>query len=237
MKLLRYSYTLLILLSLASSCTKTPVLPENEKIWLHRANRIEKAKLFQYAYTGLEIDIIFDDAMGTFLVKHDAAEPSYTTLDRWCQAVDNCSELGIWFDFKNLNANNRDAALACLQQLRQRHHLHGKLYVESPAYLHLGVFQEAGFLVSYYIPDFNPLQDDDCGLQHLATIQDAIDHGVDAISGSELQYAFMKEHFPNQTLLIWTINTDLEYQRRLMDPMVNDSLVAVLLLPNTILEN
>ena len=236
MKLIFHSFIILILLMLTSSCTTTSVLPKNEKIWLHRANRIEKAKLFQYTYPGLEIDIVFDDTTGTFLVKHEANEPSNTTLDQWCQAVDHCSELGIWFDFKNLNANNRDAALTCLQQLRQRHHLHGKLYVESPAYPHLELFQEAGFLVSYYIPDFNPCQDNG-GLQHLATIQDAIDHGVDAISGSELQYEFMKKHFPNQTLLIWTINTDLEYQRKLIDSIANDSLVEVLLLPNTFLEN
>lgn len=232
MKDSRLSISVLVVLWIATACTQSPILPKSDKVWLHRANRIEKARQFQYDYAGLEIDVCFDDTAGTFFVKHDVEAPSDTPLEQWCQALDNRSNLGIWFDFKNLNERNRDAAASCLALLRERYQLNGTLYVESAAYHQLQAFRDAGFLTSFYLPEFDSLQDGtDLCLHYIETIQDAIDSGVDALSGSELQYDFIKEHFPEQTLLIWTVRIEPDYQRQVFDRLAGDNSVKVLLLP------
>lgn len=226
------SIPILVLLWISTSCTHSPILPKSDKIWLHRANRIEKAQQFQYDYAGLEIDVFFDDSTGTFFVKHDATAPSDTPLEQWCQALDNRSNLGLWFDFKNLNERNCDAASSRLALLRERYQLNGTLYVESAAYHQLQAFRNAGFLTSFYLPEFDNQQEgSELCLHHVETIQDAIDSGVDALSGTELQYDFIKEHFPEQSLLIWTVRIEPEYQRKVFDHVGGDHLVKVLLLP------
>ncbi|MBO4328126.1 MAG: hypothetical protein J5831_01795 [Bacteroidales bacterium] len=225
--------SLLSFLLLLATCSTAPKPPKNEKIWLHRANAVEKARRFQYDYPGFEIDLQYDDSLHTFFVKHDTDEPSCTTLDAWCDSLDNVSNMGLWFDFKNLNRSNRDEALECLKAIRQRHHLQGKLYVEASPYYDLKPFHEAGFLVSFYVPFFNPYRDDSATCcKHLPTIQDAIDSGVDAISGYEFQYLFLKAHFPDQTKLIWALSSDSAYLKQVIKGIGNDSLVDVLLLPD-----
>ena len=214
-------------------CSHEPVETNTSKVWLHRANSIEKAKYYQYDYPGLEIDVHFDNLFKAFVIKHDANAEAKCTLEQWLDQVDNIQNLGIWFDFKNLNDENRDNACQCLVKLRKKYHLKGKLYVESGSYNNLKVFKENGFNVSYYIPDFNPETADSATCQkHAATIQKAINSGVTAISGYDYQYKFMRRNFPNQTLLLWTIRTDTEYYPILTAKVDADSLVDILLIPN-----
>lgn len=225
----------LMLLLAITACKRPELPPDASRVWLHRVNSIEKAQRFQYDYPGFELDVHYCDSLHTFLIKHDADETSTLTLDAWCAAIDNISALGLWFDFKNLDSNNREAALACLRQLRDDFHLEGKLYVESPRYHELQAFKEAGFRVSYYIPFFLP-QETDSALcqQYRNEIQNAILTGVTAISGYDFQYDFMKTEFPAQTKLIWTIDPDTVAHAALLRKLEPDTTVDVILLPNNL---
>ena len=121
--------TLLVLLSVMNGCQPKPVVVDS-KIWLHRANSIEEAQRYQYEYGGLEIDVYYVDSLETFLIKHDLDAVSNLTMDEWCDALDNVSRLGLWFDFKNLNERNGEAALQAMISIRDKNHLNVKLYVE-----------------------------------------------------------------------------------------------------------
>lgn len=222
----------LLLVTLCCRCTNTPDYVK-DKIWLHRANSIEQAKQFQYDYAGLEIDVHYNDSLQTFLIKHDADDSVSLPINEWCRALEDPSQLGIWFDFKNLNAKNCEASLQCLKTLRETYHLNGKLYVESGAYRELPPFREAGFLTSFYIPYFQPDTDDSATYhKHRQRIQRAVNSGVNAISGFEGQYQFMKQEFPEQTKLIWCVNPDRRYLTKVINTIGSDSLVDVLLLSN-----
>lgn len=227
--------SLLFLLLSATACHRSvPWSAENEKVWLHRANSIEMAQQYQWQFPGLEIDLRYIDSLQDFLVKHDADEDSQLTLEQWCEALDNRSNLGIWFDFKNLTRLNRDGALQRLSALRDQYQLNGKLYVESSNYWSLRAFQDAGFLVSFYIPTFDPETADSTTLaKGRNKIQGAINYGVDAISGFDYQYDFMKREFPNHRKLLWTTNSDPEYQSRFIAQAGTDTLVDVLLIPKS----
>ena len=221
----------LILLHLASACNHPK--DSESRVWLHRANAIAKAQHFQYNYPGFEIDVHYNDSANAFLIKHDFDEYSTLTLDEWCAAVDNISNMGVWFDFKNLSAENRDAALNYLKDIRTKHHLQGKLYVESSMYSELPVFQEAGFKVSYYIPFFFPDEVDSAKYERFRnSIRNAIETGVNAISGYDFQYDFMKKEFPDHTKLIWTTSLDTVYHAQLVEKLNADRKVDVILIPN-----
>lgn len=224
-------FPLLLLLALAS-CRPTPPLEDHGKVWLHRANSIEKAQQYQWQFPGVEIDVHFIDSLQEFIVKHDADEDSRLTLGQWLEALDNRSQLGIWFDFKNLTSLNRDEALQRLSTLRSQYRLDGKLIVESSDFQALEAFREAGFLVSYYIPYFDPETADSLTLARCRNkIQGAVEQGVDAISGYDFQYDFMKREFPDHRKLLWTVDTDLESQSEFIAMAGADSLVEVLLVP------
>lgn len=228
-----FKLLIICVLILSYSCTnKVDFHPENERIWLHRANSIEKARQYQYQYGGLEVDVFFNDSLQTFEIKHDPDEVPKLTLNEWCDALETISQTGVWFDFKNLNHDNCQQALRCLKEIRRRHHMKGRLYVESSSYDQLLPFQKEGFLVSYYIPDFNPWMEDSATyLPYTKFIQDAIDKGVNDISGFDYQYHFLKKTYPKQPKLIWTVSEDPAWQARFIETVSKDSLVEVILLP------
>ena len=91
----------------------------SEKIWLHRANNINKAKYFQEKYAGIEIDITFVDSLKTFLVQHGGGlkEDNIVTLEQWFNEIENANKLGFWLDFKNLNDKNKNTALNELNRI------------------------------------------------------------------------------------------------------------------------
>lgn len=233
MKRSRITLLILLLLGLGATCSRAPIVPKNDKIWLHRANWIEKAQQFQYDYAGLEIDVVFDDTTGTFFVKHDTTDHSFLLLDDWCASLDNIGAIGVWFDVKNLNHHNSEEALRCLSALREKYQMQGKLVVESAAYNELKAFDTSGFVASFYIPYFNPDSVDSLQYKHITkTIRNAIDSGITHISGYDFQYEYLKREFPNQPKLLWTIYTDKDYQAKWIKRMSKDPTVEILLLPN-----
>ena len=101
------------------ACQKRHERIEYKKIWLHRANEIQKAQYFQDKYDGLEIDITYLDSLNTFIVFHGGGlvEPEPITLEQWFDEVGNANKLRLWLDFKNLNNKNKMAALKELNSL------------------------------------------------------------------------------------------------------------------------
>ena len=210
-----------------------------DRVWLHRANEIAKARYFQCKYEGLEIDVHFEDSLKTFIVKHDFGEnikddrnPGYT-IEEWCDSLSQISKISLWFDFKNLCPNNKESALCCLQGLREKYNMKGKIYVESNSYECLSIFRDAGFLVSYYIPYYELPIDSTTEMQVMSEIQNAIEQGeLTTISGYDYQYAFMKKYFPTIHKLLWVTSEDSNMQKNGLDILESDSLVDVLLLAN-----
>lgn len=233
MKIVKKYHSALFLLLFLTTCQPKSLTENTPEVWLHRANQIEKAQRFQYEYSGLEIDVHYIDSIHTFIIKHNENENSNLTLDQWCTALDNISNLGIWFDFKNLTTNNREASLQSLMAIREKHHLKGKLVVESSNFNELTSFNEAGFLTSFYIPYFNPTIVDSLHYQLFREkTQAAIDNHITYISGYDFQYEFMKQEFPDQPKLVWTINLDKRYQAKWKKEMTHEKNVEIILVPN-----
>jgi hypothetical protein len=232
------SLAVLLLFLLMISCQKDEVVPtpisRSLQVWLHRCNTIAKAQNFQYAYSGLELDVHFDTTAGTFIVKHDASDTSTLTLSTWFGSLIDPGRLGFWLDFKNLSPGNKSAALAELLRIRNAYHLVvNTIVVESSDPSCLPGFDTLNFLVSFYIPYFDPST---LTPEEQIPYRDYIEgfvseYGIRTISGYNMQHEFMKEYFPQMNKLLWYLDS---FNPALQDSVINvvkqDSTVQVLLI-------
>ena len=91
----------------------------NEKFWAHRCDSIEKFRLMLGKYSGLELDATFypSEPRGRkFDVSHDRKSTVEYPLESFMPEIAACDN-PIWFDFKNLTAENASSALDELEYL------------------------------------------------------------------------------------------------------------------------
>lgn len=126
-----------------------------EKFWAHRCDSIEKFRLMSRKYAGLEIDATFypNEPRGSkFDVSHDKKRSLDYPLENFMPIIAECGK-PIWFDFKNLTAENAVAALEELDELSERNSIDRKKFiVESYDYESLKMFRERGYYTAYCVP-------------------------------------------------------------------------------------
>jgi hypothetical protein len=213
---------LLLLQSVSCRKNETDLIPLSRslQVWLHRCNTIDKAQRFQYAYTGLELDVHFDTVAGTFIVKHDASDTSTLTLSTWLSAITDPGRLGFWLDFKNLSSETGAAALAELRRIRQAFNLTRHIIVvESWNPPYLPPFDTLNFRISFYIPVFDPsLITPEEELAYRDYIFGYVSEtGIETISGYYVQHSFMQKWFPDMNKLLWYLDS--------YDPAIKDSII------------
>ena len=232
MKGLLYNIVIILLTLLLFSCHKQPDYKYGEKIWVHRANEMDKARALQYQYAGLEIDVFYDSEQKCFVIKHDVNEEPLLSLNQWLDSLEYRSRLGLWLDLKNLTANNKADIINELMRVRDYYKLKGKIIVESMSYDCLKDVEKQGFDISYYIPPFQP---DEIDSLSLSVMKDSIAKVTDqfhlpTISGYYYQYAFMKDYFPSLHKLLWYHPFDETVRNRYIELAQNDPMVDVLLI-------
>jgi hypothetical protein len=221
---------LLLLLSVStalqfSSCSKEEPAITTEtrslQVWLHRVNSTSKARVYEFTYPGFELDVHYDTAAGTFIVKHDASDTSTLTLSAWLSAITEPGRLGFWLDFKNLAPFNKVPALAELLRIRRAFNLNvHPVVVESSDPSCLPGFDTLNFVVSYYIPMFDPSAiTPEEELQYRDYIETRVsEYGIKTISGYNMQHEFMKQYFPGMNKLLWYLDS--------FNPAMQDSVIA-----------
>lgn len=222
----------IIFLGFCFSCQNN--VDRSQKIWLHRANDIEKAQYFQDKYAGLEIDITFVDSLQTFLVLHGGGhvELNPITLEQWFDGIEKTSKMNLWLDFKNLDFNNKDAALKELNRLYSKYKIkRSNSIVESWNAACLKEYKDAGFQVSFYIPDFKPLSVSQNELQKQTDKIRKITnkYNITTISGYYYQYEFMRDSFPDKDILIWYHLNNMIIKNKYIKLANEDPKVKVLL--------
>lgn len=205
-----------------------------DRLWLHRANSLEKWQEFSALYPNAEIDITVRE--GAVLdVTHDEPVSFGLCADRYIQALAH-NDRRLWLDIKNLAPNatrvieRLDSMLALAQIDRTR------LIIESDNAEALGLFKQHGYYTSYYVRYDNPSQLTPAELATaLNQLRKVVDSGqVSALSFPIHWYATLHEqlHRPGIDLLTWDHHTRqwtfllLPWKRALL----NDPQVKVILL-------
>jgi hypothetical protein len=204
-----------------------------EKVWLHRVNSVERIKRTQDKYEGLEIDVSYNQKDGCFDVHHISVPSENLCLETLLENIKKPSGHYYWLDFKNLDSSNVIASLSALESISKKYQIRRKIVVEAGSPELLTFFTEKGYYTSYYIPDFDPYNEDSASIiKHAREIAARINSGkVCAVSGYFYQYPFLTRYFSGKDILVWHINEDplniFEFMMR--RKLMNNNQVKVIL--------
>ena len=231
-RILLYNIVSILFCLLLFSCSKQPDYQYGEKVWVHRANEMDKARALQYHYAGLEIDVFYDAEQKCFMIKHDVNEEPLLSLNQWLDSLENRSQIGLWLDLKNLTPENKVDIVNALIRVRGQYKLKGKIIVESMSYDCLKDVEKQSFDISYYIPPFNPEEVDSLVLSEMndSIAKVTSQYQLPTISGYYYQYEFMKANFPSLHKLLWYHPYDEALRNHYIEIAQNDPLVDVLLI-------
>ncbi|MFT4645566.1 MAG: hypothetical protein ACI8ZX_001983 [Planctomycetota bacterium] len=176
----------------------------NDKIWIHRVNSIEKLKEVQKKFTGVELDLVFNDTSINFDVTHPPAISINLSLEEYFK--NNKKDLYYWLDFKNLNKTNQLEALQHLDYICKKNKIDkSKLIVESPQIGLLSIYKEAGYQISYYYhwPGLFSLAATD-RIAHIKYMKKQISTNAEIILSADYRdYEILKKEFPDRTKMFW----------------------------------
>ena len=206
-----------------------------DRLWLHRANSLEKWEEFSALYPNAEIDITVRE--GAVLdVTHDEPVSFGLCADRYIQALAH-NDRRLWLDIKNLAPPIAHSVMERLDSMLAVAHVERtRLIIESDNAEALAPFKQRGYYTSYYVRYDNPahLTPDEltAALRHLRKVADS--GQVSALSFPIHWYFTLHHHLqrPNIDLLTWDHHTRqwtfhlLPWKRTLL----NDPQVKVILL-------
>lgn len=123
------------------------------ELWLHMQNSSQMAKeAFQRGFTGIEIDLHFDQIRDRFIVSHDWPENSEAlkkveTLQGFLYEISPFLKEGrkIWLDIKNLNYSNINAAIDALKRITSLKDHQNIIWMECPIPFLIRRLSQEGF--------------------------------------------------------------------------------------------
>lgn len=191
-----------------------------QKVWPHMVNSIGKLKETSMVFSGIELDVVYNENKNIFDVTHPPVESIGLDLEKYWAGIDAPKDKCFWVDLKNLTSSNSNLAVQRLIFLADKYSLsRKKIIVESGQAVLLLPFKENGFYTSYYLPSNiirgisgkakNTLNQKD--IQNIETIRNIfLTSKVDAVSTNSRNYDFIKDHLPQvKEILLW--NMDVEF--------------------------
>ena len=181
----------------------------DDKVWVHRANSVERAVLMAKDYKGLEIDVVYDSTGRYFDVGHPPEPSAGISLEHVLLAIPDVSSHFFWLDFKNLSEANTTESCEVLVSLARRFNIIRNTIVESPNPKALSCLTEAGFYTSYYL--FAELDFDDVRVmsgeqltQYYKEVQtNLLGATVNAVSADYRYLPFIEKYVPDRDILLW----------------------------------
>lgn len=169
-----------------------------DKSWVHRVNSIEKMKLVANNFTGIEIDVVFNENEGFFDVNHPPVKSIHLPLKTLISNDNN--NLKYWIDFKNLSLSNSEASLNRLEEITNLLKINkNRFIIESRNPEYLKIFSEKGYVTSYYLP--SNLTENKQLLNIVKTKNK--NYKTTFISSDLKQYKTITNNFPNEKILTW----------------------------------
>lgn len=208
--------------------TKFPNYPN--KIWIHRVNSLERLKLVQNLFDGMELDIVFKN--GVFDVGHSSTPSIGLSLDTFLANVKNPTKHHFWLDLKNLSTTNANQIIGQLNYLDNKYHIKQNLIIESPSIESLPLLKNANYITSYYIPDIASLKDSSRSFHINKTAENMSIYDPNAISHNINNYYFMSKHFKEKPKLLWALHlnwNDSSNHKRIEKILEKDSTIKVCL--------
>jgi hypothetical protein len=177
-----------------------------DKIWVHRVNSVERARLMAKEYRGLEMDVVYDSAADYYDVGHPPTPSLGISLDQVFSSLPDVGSHYFWLDFKNLSDANKEAACARLVSLARKYRIGSHVIVESGNPEALACFGARGFYTAY-----NLFPDDNLAEMTPAQIRsyyeevraNLLAYRVNALSSNYRSLPFIEKYFTGIDILTW----------------------------------
>ena len=124
------------------------------KFWLHKVNSPYRLRNAGKEYLGVEMDIIYYEKENSFENSHEKTDLSRHNLEQTLEQYGKLDEFNysIWFDFKNLTDENKEAAKNALEKIINKYGIpKSYVWVESKDWKSLDTFTKSGWKTSYYM--------------------------------------------------------------------------------------
>ena len=202
------------------------------KVWIHRVNTIERARIILTKFAGIEIDVVYDSSLDVFDVRHRDIPSVGLYLERYFDELDKGNKPLYWIDIKNLNRQNELEQFVKLNRLAEKYNLKKRMIVESPNTVSLTRFTDAGFITSYYLPHFDlkSASSEDI-VNWINTVKDAIRKSrIHAISADYKMYPLIEKYLNDADSFLWTsLKFDEQKHQRKIQEIVGIENIKVLL--------
>ena len=210
-----------------------------DKFWVHRCDTTEKLQMMSEQYSGVEIDAIFypSEPFGSkFDISHDEQSNVDYPLEDFMPLMAKYKDTKIWFDFKNLNKENAEPALAELEYLLSKYNIEkSRFIIESHDLENLELFYQHGFYTSFFITiNEDWFFNSEAGERYFFNeLRFAADSGyINAVSFPANYYILVKRSEIPSDLLTWDTHDEKWwqfYKSEELKPMIYDDQVKVIL--------
>ena len=207
-----------------------------QKVWAHKVNTLEKLDEATRHFSGIELDIVFDEVTNSFEVNHPPDSSIHLLLSKYLEAGATHANCRYWLDMKNLTVSNYVQAASALAKCMQFAKLQASnFYVESPYPEFLSEFQKFGFKTSFYLPTHLCEEKLENLEKEIATIQSKLKkYPCNFISFEYKDYLIHSSYFPMQDKICWFTafgSSNKVTSQFLLYQILCDDKVKVLLVP------
>ena len=142
-------FVVIFLIAIPYDYYSTTFLPNAwpQKVWAHKVNTLEKLGEATQLFSGIELDVVYDDVSKSFEVNHPPDSSIQLLLSKYLQVGATYPNCRYWLDMKNLTDSNFVQAATTLSQCVKSVKLQSSnIIVESPHPEFLPAFQKFGFI-------------------------------------------------------------------------------------------
>lgn len=187
-------------------------LTAKDKHWISAVDNILLLQKLPENTAGIECNIVFNPLKKSFDIFPDSVNSYSFAADSLLTVYSNKKlHANIWFDIKNLTAENLNASVAEVIRLKNKYTLNNQVVIESSAAYLLRSFCDSGFFTCYQVPELNPYQATEPEIIRFAdSLRNSLTkYPASAISCSYVQYPVLKKFFPNYPLLTRADNSSV----------------------------
>lgn len=192
---------------------KIEFLGHYDKIFAHRVNSKEKLKSSINFFRGIELDLVYIGPEGIFDVNHPPEISIGLRLEDYISEITDDFKPFLWLDIKNLEPSNSEKILERLLEIFSKYNFAlDRILIETQQPKALGIFNDAGFLTSYYLP-YGLAQKSRLELKpEVDSILSVLNQQPYlAISSSYKDYEIMDTYFPNRSKYLWMVDGVLSH--------------------------
>lgn len=187
---------------------KLEFLGHYDKVWAHRVNSLEKLDASLKYFKGVELDLVYEENTGVLDVNHPPTISIDLTFETYIHSIPEKTFPYLWLDIKNLTKANASVILERITNLlSNKSYPFEKVLIETKEPEALSIFQEKGFLTSYYLPYLLFKKDKSSLDAEIKLAKDyLLKNPVMGISFDYRDYDIVNKHFSERKKYIWKID-------------------------------